>query len=840
MSDTGRRRTGGTAIDATRWPAVKAHFTSLADLAPAAQAAALAAIDETDLREEVRSLLHAAAAVGARFDRAPVLRTLDSEVRDEPFVGRRIGVWRLIRLLGEGGMGAVYEAVHDEAGFTKRAALKMIVVNRLTPALVARFEAERRILAQLEHRNIAALLDGGVDADGRPWFALEFVEGERLDDWCRNRQLDLPLRVQLFRQACAAVQYAHERLIVHRDLKPANILVAADGTVKLLDFGIAKLADQHDSPLTLAGQAPMTAAYASPEQRDGGIVTTRADIYSLGVVLYELLTGARPFGSGSSSDATPEPPSRRVTAAAGPGVGASTDPATQRRMRRQLHGELDAIVLMALRPEPERRYRSAQELSDDLQRWLDGRPVRAQPDTLGYRTRSFVRRNRMAVAGLVLAVVALVGGTVSSLRQAAMARAERDRARAEQARTERVTQFFQQVLSAAEPRAGAPGLTVIEALDRAVPLIDSAFAGEPHIKASVQLSVGSTLQNLFLAEQARPLLESAYAWFRTHDGATPSREQVDALWDLATLAASDGRLDDAEAMFRRTMTLYEQLPGDDSTSAVSALARIAAIRGDRGDLAASVATYDSVLTQAPQRSRTDSLAYAVFLGSRGSLRAALGALAGAADDFAVAIAINERLLGRESFVVAEALQPYAGTLLFLGRTADAEAAARRGLSTLERLLGSRNPKTLAMQRMLATILVTDDRCSEALPLLRAPLALRGSAALPESDPTIGHALLHLGYCEARLGRPAVGVPLAREGLTRWREMFGERHYARYLAASLTGATLGFAGTADAPEAETLLQEGVAGLRRTLDPVHPRVSDAEARLARFRSARRTPE
>ncbi|MDZ7632517.1 MAG: serine/threonine-protein kinase [Gemmatimonadaceae bacterium] len=597
-------------MDAARWAEMKALFNDLVELGSAERNARLADISDARLRDDVRALLDADAVVGARFERAPMLTASlreSAEASDSTLPqGHRIGAWKLVRLLGRGGMGAVYEAVRDDADFTKRAALKMIARTNADVRLIARFEAERRILARLEHRNIAALLDGGVDAEGRPWFALEYVEGERIDQWCSTHDLDLRARVQLFRQACSAVQYAHERLIVHRDIKPANILVSADGTLKLLDFGIAKLIDDSEDPLTEFGLAPMTAAYASPEQRSGQHLTTSTDIYSLGVVLYELLTGLRPpVATASAPLPITVPPSERVVALDEQATSVAADLPTRRRVSRQLRGSLDAIVMMALRPEPDRRYASAQQFGDDLQRWLDGRTVRAQPDTIGYRITSFVRRNRLAVAGMATGLLALIGGTVISVRQATLARIERDRARAEEIRTQRVSEFFQRVLNQASPREGGRSLTVAEALDRAVPIIDTAFANEPDIRASVQLSLGETLQNVQLHERAKPLLQQAYAYYRARDRGAPSEQQTDAIWNLASVARQDGRREEAESLYLHLADVFRRRPDADANDVVVTLIRVAGLRLDAGDVAGSVAAYDSLIPKHLVRNRTD-------------------------------------------------------------------------------------------------------------------------------------------------------------------------------------------------------------------------------------------
>jgi serine/threonine-protein kinase len=818
-------------IDANRWELVKSLFGDLVQLPRPERDARLLALTDPGVREEVRSLLEANAAVGARFDRAPtIILDAPGSPNLRPAPGARIGAWRIIRLLGEGGMGAVYEAVRDDAGFTKRAALKMVARGPADSALIPRFEAERRILARLEHRNIAALLDGGVDDEGRPWFALEYVEGERIDRWCDARGLDLRARVQIFRQACSAVQYAHERLIVHRDIKPANMLVAADGTLKLLDFGIAKLTDDTENPLTQFGPTPMTAAYASPEQRAGKPLTTATDIYSLGVVLYELLAGLRPH-VGEGTDA-PAPPSLRLMEAASAATSTTRDAAAQRRTSRRLHGELDAIVMMALRPEPDRRYASAEELGRDLHRWLEGRTVRAQPDTLGYRTALMIRRNRLAVAGVAVGVLALIGGTIVSVRQASIARAERDRARLEQARTTRVSAFFQQVLGKAEPREGGRGVTVTDALNRAIPIIDTAFAKEPDLKAAVQLSVGSTLQNLQEYERARPLLQAAYEWFRMHDGANPSHDQSDALWELATLARQDGRRAEAESLYVRLAQVYRD-PSYPENDRVRALLHVAAVRIDGGDLRGAVALYDSLNPRLVLRSRKDSLDFAVHTASRGVALATLGTFDRATRDFATALAINERLLGKDSFATSEVLQPYAAAMLFTGKLVVAESLARRGLDIVRRAYGDSATGTLAASRMLGTILVAQDRCADAVEVFSGILARRGPN-LPDTDPSIGYALVYRGYCRAKAGDVRGGVADAREGLRLTQTIFGDKHYITHLAESLTGAAISYGPPAAAPEAARLLTAGASGLRATLDPAHPRVRDAEQRLADFRA------
>jgi len=368
----------------------------------------------------------------------------------------RIGPYRIVRELGRGGMGTVYLAVRSDDGFQKRVALKVLKRGMDTDAIVQRFRHERQILASLEHPFISALLDGGTTPDGLPYFAMEFVDGKPIDEYCESHQLDTTARLHLFRKICAAVQHAHQNLIIHRDIKPANVLVTPDGTPKLLDFGIAKLLNPGVGPtlaLTLDGSPVMTPEYASPEQVRSGAVTTATDVYSLGVLLYELLTGRRPYQLTSRTpaeiarvicDSVPERPSTAVTrspehveipgalwTAAVRANRADRRPAFDlQRLRRRLAGDLDTIVLKALSKEPSRRYASVDQFSEDVRRHLAGLPVLARRDTIGYRTTKFVRRNRTAVAAAVLVLLALVAGIIATAWQARIAR--RERALAEQ------------------------------------------------------------------------------------------------------------------------------------------------------------------------------------------------------------------------------------------------------------------------------------------------------------------------------------------------------------------------------------------------------------------------
>ena len=372
--------------------------------------------------------------------------------------GTRIGAYRLVRELGQGGMGTVFLAVRDDDVFHKRVALKILKRGMDTDSIVRRFRTERQILAGLDHPNIARLLDGGTTADGLPYLVMEFVDGAPLADYAASRDLDTAARLQLFLLLCGAVQFAHQNLVIHRDIKPANVLVTTEGVPKLLDFGIAKLLNadltgQTLAAATLPGLQLMTPEYASPEQVRGEQVTTATDVYSLGILLYELLTGRMPYRITSRAvpeivravcESEPLRPSIAVTRPLEPGA-AGRLPKTDRdtaptnderwarvrdtqRLRRQLEGDLDNIVMKAISKEPLRRYASVDQLAEDVRRHLQGLPVLARHDTLGYRTSKFVRRHKRAVAAVAAVFAALVAGIVGVAWQAGVARAERARA----------------------------------------------------------------------------------------------------------------------------------------------------------------------------------------------------------------------------------------------------------------------------------------------------------------------------------------------------------------------------------------------------------------------------
>ncbi len=804
-------------LDAVEWARLRALFDEMQALPLPDRERRLQVLSamEPALHGELHGLLAAADSVGGRFEvSAAELVGLDDEA---PAPGHQVGPWRIIREVGHGGMGTVYEAHRVDDQFEKRVALKTVAPGRASAALLQRFRHERQILARLEHRNIATFLDGGVTPAGQPFFVMEFVEGEPLDRWCEARQAGAAQRVQLFRQVCAAVQYAHEHLVIHRDLKPRNILVSADGSVKLLDFGIAKLLDptQSGDALTETGALPMTAVYASPEQRHGQPVTTATDIYSLGVILYELLAGRRPYGPEAPDigilDQQPQPPSRGVT---------------DRARRAELQGDLDSIVLKAMRPEPDQRYRSAQAVADDLGRYLAGDPVTARAGALGYRLGKLVRRHKAAVIAAIVALAALVTATAVSVGQARTARGERDNALREAERTRQVTAFFQEVLSSARPQRMGRSVSVMEAIDSAIAKAGTAFPADPDLRASLKLTLGSTLNDMFLYDQARPLLEDAYRLQREIDAGAPSQAQADALYDLADIEAQVGDAGRAESLYRVSLAMMGRLARPDSADIWQGWSNVAEAMLAQGRLVEGAALYDTV-AGALDRLRPDDVELrGITRANRGTALAQLGRYAEAEPVLREAVALFEASSGRESIRVAAALQPLAGTLVLNRKYGEAEQAAARSVEIYTRELGPYNPATLSSRRMITAALVESGRCAAAQPHLGEMLALRGKE-LAEGDPTLGVILLQHGQCQLNAGALALAELTLRDALAVRRTTFGESHWAVAQVESLLGEVLARRNRPE--EAATRLRSGYEGLRSQLGETHPRTVEARERL-----------
>ncbi len=495
-------------------------------------------------RAELESLLKSHFEVEG-FIETPAFKI--GEVFDGGTVARdqQFGNYTIIREIGVGGMGAVFLAKRSDGEFDQMVAIKIVRQAIAESHLIDRFKRERQILAPLNHPNIARLLDGGVSQNGQPFLAMEYVEGDTITRFSEQQDLSIREKIILFLKVCSAVSYAHRNLIVHRDLKPNNILVTADGEPKLLDFGLAKLLDaslNSDAEQTQTAFRALTPAYASPEQLRGEPITTASDIYSLGVVLFELLTGERPLKTDGKSleeiirtatEFEPTLPSRSTPSGA------------------QLKGDLDNIALTALRREPERRYRSVEQFSDDLERYLDGRPVSARPNTFRYRASKFVQRNRIVVAAASLILAIITVGVGTTIWQARQTRKEKEKA-------ENINTFLEQTLRYSNPilsplKKSGQDTTVNEVLDEAARRLESGeFDHDPELKIELERTVATTLLGQGQYLRGRRHMAEYVALLRQVYSENDPKFVIGMTYSAGLLFAK-GEMVEAEALYRQNL-----------------------------------------------------------------------------------------------------------------------------------------------------------------------------------------------------------------------------------------------------------------------------------------------
>jgi serine/threonine protein kinase len=606
--------------------------------------------------------------------------------------GQTLGPYKLISQIGQGGMGSVWLAERSDGRFERRVAVKFLNLARMGKGGEERFKREGSILGRLAHEHIAELVDAGVSVAGQPYLVLEYVEGDHIDRYCDQRRLDVEGRIRLFLNVLEAVAHAHANLIVHRDLKPSNVLVSKDGQVKLLDFGIAKLLEGEGQEgaatlLTVEGGRAMTPEYAAPEQVTGAPVTTATDVYALGVLLYEVLTGRHPAGSSLRSaadlvkaivDAEPTPPSDVVAATSANFAETTTNAArrtsTPEKLSRLLRGDLDTIVAKALKKNPQERYASVTALADDLRRYLRHEPISARPDTLTYRAAKFVRRNRTAVALAFLAFAAMLAGVAGTLLQARQARAQRDFALRQLSRAEAINDLNSLLLSDLAP-SGKP-FTVDELLSRAERVVGRQHGGNDADRVELLISIGRqyTVQEQY--ERARQLLEEAHKLSR----ALPERStRAEASCALAQTLSRGADLPRGEALFQEGM---RDLPDEPmfALHRVTCLLSGSEIADNRGDAREGVAraqAAERLLKQWPFRSELLELDTALNLAS--AYRNA-GRLQEASSAFEQA-AVRLTALGRDDTQRASTLYNNWGlTLTVDGRPLDAERALGRAIA----------------------------------------------------------------------------------------------------------------------------------------------------------------
>jgi eukaryotic-like serine/threonine-protein kinase len=599
--------------------------------------------------------------------------------------GQTVGAYCLVSTIGHGGMGTVWLAERNDGRFQRKAAVKFLSAALVGHGAEERFKREGAILARLTNANIAELLDAGVTAGGQPYLILEYVEGEPIDGYCDERKLDVRSRIRLFRDVASAVAHAHSNLIVHRDIKPSNVLVNKDGQVKLLDFGIAKLLEGEGQEgratlLTREGGSALTPEYAAPEQLMGGLVTTATDIYALGVLFYVLLTGEHPAGSGPHSPAgllkaiTETEPRRPSEVVNSDQPHADNRGTIAEKLRRQLRGDVDTIVLKALKKNPQERYASVTAMADDLTRYLRNEPISARPDTIAYRAAKFVRRNRTAVALASIAAVAVVGGLVGTLMQARTARIQRDFALGQLARAERMIDLNQLLLS--EVAGQGKPLTVNQLLGRAERIAEREPAGQdPANHIELLIAVGSQYAQIDDNRQGLHLLEEAYKLSR--ELGEPST-RARAACSLSSAIARNGDLARAESLVQEGLQAVPSGPRFGPTRALCLMLAVNTAT-DRGATKLAIAR-----AEAAEKELQDSPAQSA--GVELDLLTQLAGSYGADGRFRESFATFERAgallrsLGYdETQKAAELFHAWGVTLVRAGQPLEAEKLYRRAI-----------------------------------------------------------------------------------------------------------------------------------------------------------------
>jgi serine/threonine protein kinase/Tfp pilus assembly protein PilF len=810
------------AID--RWRRAGAALDEALELDPAAREAYVSRLRESDpeVGRALAAMVGAASGTSAGFlERpalglaAPLFQSRSQDHPPEPDSPLVIGPYRTLRRLAHGGMGEVYLAERADGQFQQRVAIKLIRRGMDSDEIHRRFLAERQILARLAHPHIARLLDGGVTADGRPYLAMEYVDGDTLTSSCDARGLTIEQRVALFENVCEAVRYAHQNLVVHRDLKPSNILLTADGTVKLLDFGIAKVLggdDRAGSAQTETDSRVMTPEYAAPEQVRGEPVTTATDVYALGGVLYELLTGQRVHQFERPTPAEvervicqvdPEPPSGMV-ARSGREIGAarSTEPA---RLRRQLRGDLDKIVMKALQKDPGRRYPSADALLEDLRRHRAGLPVRARPNSTAYRAGKFLRRHRVGVAAGAAVIAALVVGLAATAWQA------RHAAR-EAAKATEVKNFVKGLFDAAGPaESRGRDITARELLDRGTRRVDSALARQPEVQLELLDFLGQVHRDLGYYDRADSLLRRALALARSLHR-PGSREEATELATWGSVLYEQGEYARAESVLSAALTSRRHAGGvDDSTIAVN-LGDLAVMLQAQAKYTEAEPLYREALRIDRRIFGNEHLQVAADLDNLSVLIWKLGKYGEAGALERAALEIRQRLLHPEHPLVIASLHNLAAVRLAEGNLPEAERLEQDALARDRKLYPGGHPDIAIKLEQLYMIVDARGRFDEARSALAEALAIRRRWLGP-AHPSTMEVVANLGVLQYRLGNLAAADTAMRDGLEYYRRTLGPEHQTTVTVLQNLGAVLSEEGKY--AEAGPLLREALALRRRML-------------------------
>ncbi|MEO6709590.1 MAG: serine/threonine-protein kinase, partial [Planctomycetota bacterium] len=862
-------------MDSARWARVRSILERAMDVGGGELEALLTREcgGDGELRGEVESLLAVESRAGAL---QPPPRSDLAQAMADPNLGRRIGAYTIERVLGTGGMGVVYLAHRSGADFEQRVALKLIKRGMDTDDILRQFRRERAVLAGLEHPSIARLYDGGATEDGLPWFAMEYIEGRPIHAWCDEHGLGVRARIELFISVCSAVSHAHQRLIVHRDLKPSNILVAKDGTVRLLDFGIAKVlaSDAAEETVhTLAEQRRLTPDYASPEQLRGEVVSTATDVYSLGVVLYEVLSGEKPFhGTPITERGTPVRPSTSAAAALAQDGGAKA------RRPSDLRGDLDTITLTALAPEQAQRYASVEALELDLRRHQQGLPIQARPATAGYLARKFIGRNRLAVAATTAIFASLLcglafarSGYLEALRQRGVAEKRRVTAEKESRRANSVLKLTRDMLGNASPHdARARDYTLRELLDEFDARLDGENVEEPEVEASVREIMSRTYRELGMLDKAQHHMDRAFALL---PGAREANDEtslvlecdaIDLLHDqgeyvkaeaectrvldrlehfdptnyaVITLLSSRGdfrshldRLDEAEVDLRAALAALTKRQPVDFGQHIRCLQLLVGTLERKRSIVEAMALASDALELARSHTGNHSEATATALNNLGHVAMNGGEYDKAELALRESLAIERELREGEHSGLAPILANLGTTLRQRGDYAGAEPLAREAVEVARKTLGPRHPSLAADLSSLGSLLQLKGDYEAAETAMTEALELRLDL-YGEENLQVARSRNNLGLLLRQRGKIKEAEGMLRSALAVRRKLLGERDVA--VGATLSNLAGLLPTLGDLPGAEVAAREAVSIFREAFGPVHADLASTLATLSGIR-------
>jgi serine/threonine-protein kinase len=822
-------------IDPKRWQRIESLLDEALDLDVSEREAHVRkkADGDEELIGQVLQMLQASERADTfldntnRSDLEEVLARMSSAVEEdsdgEPDL-ERAGPYRLVRKLGRGGMGQVFLGVRDDEAYKRYVAVKVIRRGMDTEDILNRFRVERRILASLNHPGIAQLLDGGATDDGVSYFVMEYVDGDPITKYCDENRLALQDRLHLFQKVCAAVHYAHQNLIVHRDLKPSNILVTKDGTVKLLDFGIAKFLNPdltgYTVPMTRTEQRVMTPEYASPEQVRGNSLTTASDVYQLGVLLYELLTGHRPFTFQTRVqgeiekiilEQPPEKPSTMIsrveTATEEKTEGPSPEMVSTKRrtaltnLRKQLSGDLDRIVLMALRKEMDRRYQSADQLQLDIANYLGGRPVSAQDDTLGYRVGKFVQRNKVAVGFASVVAVLLVVTTVLALWSATVTERQRQQIAIEAEKSREVVNFLVDLFEKADPEySQGRDLTVREMVDIGAEDVRERLAEHPEVQSEMMRVLSLVYAGLGEEEDGMALAEAAYNQQMTLSGEEESPELAAALFAMGVLKDDVGETESSREFHERALAMRIRLFGESHADVAQSLNALGVtLFYGMGNIDSARVVWEQALDIRRELLGPSHRDIAESLSNLGAAFGELYYQSGRTDEdlylfdlaedyFTEALEMTRRERGELHPFYASNLHNYGLTLMDRGVLQEAENKFEEAIEKRTLIYGRVNNYTANSINMMGRVRQQQGRLEEAAPYFQESFDIHVQLQGPRSA-TVGIDHTILGGLDRDLGNLEQAVGHFLEGFSILQEALGPENVRTVRAARDLGKIL---------------------------------------------------